>query len=126
MQKDDSYWLKVAYVAFTALVFYVSTKAINTLGIQTGWIDRYDNIFRVATPLGGVIIALLSIFFLAKDKSRHEYFLAAIGELRKVTWPSLPDTRKMTVIVCVVVGIFAVILAMFDFVWAYALNLLIS
>ena len=126
MQKDDSYWLKVVYVAFTALVFYVSTKAINTIGIQTGWVDRYDDIFKVATPLGSVLIALGAIFFLAKDKKRSEYFLASIGELRKVSWPTVADTRRMTVIVCVVVGIFAAILAVFDIIWAKALSLLIS
>lgn len=126
MQKDDSYWLKVAYVAFTALVFYVSTKAITTLGIQTGWIDRYDSIFKFLTTGGSVVIAMLSIFLLARDKKRHEYFLASIGELRKVSWPSINDTRKMTLIVCVVVGVFAVILAVFDLIWAKALGILIS
>jgi preprotein translocase subunit SecE len=65
-------------------------------------------------------------FYLGSNKERHEYFLAAIGELRKVTWPSMPDTRRMTLIVCVVVGIFAVILAIFDFVWAKMLGLLIA
>jgi len=43
-----------------------------------------------------------------------------------VTWPSMPDTRRMTLIVCVVVGIFAVILAVFDLVWAKILGLLIA
>ena len=126
MQKDDSYWLKVVYVTFTALVFYVATKAVTTIGIQTGWIDRYDSAFKFGTPLFSIVVALASVFFLAKDKKRHEYFLASIGELRKVSWPSFVDTRKMTLIVCVVVGIFAVILAIFDLIWAKALSLLIS
>ncbi len=126
MQKDDSYWLKVVYVVFTALVFYVTTQAINTIGIRTGWIDRYDYVFKFATPVGSIVVALAAVFFLAADKKRNEYFLASIGELRKVSWPSLTDTRRMTLIVCVVVGVFSAILAVFDLVWAKALSLLIS
>jgi preprotein translocase subunit SecE len=37
----------------------------------------------------------------------------------------MDDTRKMTMIVCVVVVIFSIILTVFDVVWARLLKLLI-
>lgn len=126
MSKDDSYWLKVAYVIFAALVGVVVWKASGTVGVQTGWIDRYDTVYQTASTVLSVVVALLAVWLLARDRERHDYFLAAIGELRKVTWPSLPDTRRMTIIVCVVVGIFAVILAVFDLIWAKMLGLLLT
>ena len=43
-----------------------------------------------------------------------------------MTWPSVEDTKKMTVIVVVVCAIFAVILAAFDVVWAKLFRLLLT
>jgi preprotein translocase subunit SecE len=125
MNKDDSYWLKLAYVAFAALVALAFYKAFGTLGVQAGWLDRFDW-YQPVTTAASLALGVAAAFYLGSNKERHEYFLAAIGELRKVTWPSMPDTRRMTVIVCVVVGIFAVILAIFDFIWAKMLGLLIA
>ncbi len=125
MNKDDSYWLKLAYVAFGALVALALYKAFGTVGVQTGWTDRFDWYQPVATA-ASLALGVAAAFYLGSNKDRHEYFLAAIGELRKVTWPSMPDTRRMTMIVVVVVGIFAVILAIFDFIWAKCLGLLIA
>jgi preprotein translocase SecE subunit len=125
MNKDDSYWLKLAYVAFAALVALAFYKAFGTLGVQVGWADRFDW-YQPVTTAASLALGIAAAFYLSSNKERHEYFLAAIGELRKVTWPSMPDTRRMTVIVCVVVGIFAVILAIFDFIWAKFLGLLIA
>lgn len=125
MNKDDSYWLRLAYVVFAALAALVFYKAFGTLGVETGWFDRFEWYQPVAT---GVSLALgvAAVFYLGMSKERHEYFLASIAELRKVTWPTMPDTRRMTVIVCVVVGIFAIILAIFDFIWSKFLGLLIA
>ena len=53
------------------------------------------------------------VFGLKSDKERDEYFLQAIAELRKVTWPSVAETKQKTIVVCVVVGVFAVILCGF-------------
>jgi len=40
-------------------------------------------------------------------------------ELRRVTWPSLRETRAATVAVIVASAIAAVILGLFDFVWSW-------
>ena len=126
MNKDDSYWLKVAYVLFAAIAGYTMYKATGTIGVQTGWSDRYDEWYQPAATALSVVFALVAVWFLVQNKERHAYFLAAIGELRKVSWPSLLDTRRMTLIVCVVVGIFAAILAVFDLIWAKVFALLLT
>ena len=126
MNKDDSYWLRVCYVIFAAIVGYTAWKAFGTLGVQTGWSDRFDEWYGTAAGVGAVVLAAAGVWFLVHDKERHEYFLAAIGELRKVSWPSVLDTRRMTTVVVIVVGIFAVILAIFDLIWAKIFGLLLS
>ncbi len=40
-------------------------------------------------------------------------------ELRRVTWPSLRETRAATVAVIVASAISAVVLGLFDFVWSW-------
>jgi len=44
--------------------------------------------------------------------------LEVAGELKKVTWPSLRETRAATVAVVVATFVAAIILGLFDFVWA--------
>lgn len=126
MTKDDATLLNFAYVVCAAIVAFVANQALTTLGIQTGWAERFDTWYPAAKNIGAIALGVGTTLWLRADKERHEYFLSAIGELRKVTWPSAQDTRKMTLIVCVVVGIFAVILAAFDFVWGGILKFMLT
>jgi preprotein translocase subunit SecE len=125
MSKDDATWLRVAYAAFGLLMYYVFYKALETVGIQTGWGERFEW-FAYAETLGGIALAVACTWYLMMDKERHDYLLASVGELRKVTWPTWADTKRMTVIVGIVVGIFAVILGAFDFVWSQILKRLVT
>ncbi len=45
--------------------------------------------------------------------------LEIAGELKKVTWPSLRETRAATVAVVVATAIAAVILGAFDYLWSW-------
>ena len=125
MGKDDATWLNIAYVCFAALVAFFVYQAIETTGLQTGWTERYQW-FAVGSTLGAVIVGSLMGLLIKGNPDRHNYYLAAIGELRKVAWPSWADTKRMTLIVCVVVGIFAVLLGAFDYVWAWVLKGLLA
>ena len=124
MSKDDATWLNVAYITFGALVAFFCYKGAEMVGIQTNWAEYFEWYNLVATFLG-ITLGVVFTLILKGDKDRHEYFLASIAELRKVSWPSWEDVKRMTLIVCVVVGIFAVIVSVFDIVWARTLNLLI-
>ena len=124
MAKDDAFWLNAAYIVFLLLTAYVAFKACETVGIQTGWVERFEW-FSYAVYLVSGVAGVGAAWYLRSDRDRDEYFLASIGELRKVAWPSWPDTKRMTIVVCVVVGIFAVIVGVFDVFWSRILRLLI-
>ena len=126
MPKDDATWLNICYVIVFFLAFYLGWKAINTVGIQMGWAERYDEWFPAVHNIVAIVIGVVTFVVMRSDKAKHEYYLNTIAELRKVTWPSMEDTKKMTLIVVVVVGIFGAILAVFDLFWAKALNLLLT
>ncbi len=125
MQKDDAYWLMVGYVVFFAVSAYIGFKAIEMIGIQMVWSERYEW-YKVAETLGGVTFGGLITLYVKRDKARNEYYESAISELRKVTWPTWMDVKRMTIIVCVVVAIFAVILGLFDAAWSGALKFLLT
>ena len=125
MPKDDSTWLNVCYVAFGVLLYYVATLAFGTVGVQTGWQERYEW-FPIATTAGSLVLAVGSTWALRGNKERHEYLLASIAEMRKVIWPSVEDTRKMTTVVVMVVAVFCVILTAFDMVWAKILKWMLT
>ena len=126
MKKDDATWLRICYICFGVIIAYTVMKAMNTVGIQTGWSEKYFEWFPIAAAAISVLAGIGSFWGIGKDSERHGYFLASIGELRKVSWPTAIDTRRMTIIVCVVVGVFAVILALFDIVWSKLLGILLS
>ncbi|MBP6217696.1 MAG: preprotein translocase subunit SecE [Oligoflexales bacterium] len=122
MSKDDSTWLNIAYVAFALVVAYIGFRLITAFGVNFGWSERYDEWFPTFTNLGAILIGALAAFALRSDPLRREYHLASIAEIKKVSWPTLENTKKMTLIVAVVVCIFAVILSIFDVLWSKALQ----
>ncbi len=124
MAKDDATWLNVSYVAFALLSGFFFFQAVQLVGVQTDWIEKYEWFAAAATVLAAAFGIGLTIY-LKSDKDRHEYLLSSITELRKVSWPTWADTKRMTLIVVVVCGIFAVIVGVFDVIWAKALNLLL-
>ena len=126
MPKDDATWLNVAYAILFTLSAYIGYKALYTVGISFGWVERYDSWFPAAMTVFGLVIGAVVTFVVRRNTDRHEYYLAALGEIRKVTWPTWADTKRMTLVVVVVVAVFAVILAGFDLVWGWALKSLIG
>src|SRR5688572_5068383 len=126
MSKDDATWLNISYVLFAIIVAFIAYKAIFTLGLQYGWIERYDEWFPTANNIGGILLGAAAAFWLKSDPERREYHLSVITEMRKVTWPTMESTKKMTMIVAVVVAIFSVILSIFDVAWSKVLQFIIS
>ena len=125
MTRDDASWLNICYVVFTALIGYLLFRTIETVGIQTGWGDRYDSWYPYVEYSCAIIIGVASTYWLRSSADRREYHLASIGEVKKVTWPTVPDTKRMTTVVVIVVAIFSVILSVFDLVWSHILQLIL-
>ena len=54
------------------------------------------------------------------------YFRETSGELRKVTWPTRLEARRLTTVVVVVVALTSAILGLFDFSFSRLIGLLVS
>ncbi len=49
-----------------------------------------------------------------------------VGELRKVSWPTIPEARRLTYIVLAVVGATSLLLGLLDWVFSKLVGLLVS
>jgi preprotein translocase subunit SecE len=91
-----------------ALVFaYVR---VNDFGIFGDW--------SLSTVLGFALAAIAALVVWRIPKTQTVSLEVAL-ELRRVTWPSLRETRAATVAVIVASAVSAVILGLFDFVWSW-------
>ncbi len=64
-------------------------------------------------------------FFLVRwAKNTVNYFIAAYGELKKVTWPTGKELMKNTWIVTLLIAVFTAVIFCFDTVFSYLTSLL--
>ena len=67
----------------------------------------------------GLAIAAAVGLFLWTNEKYHDTSLEIAAELRKVSWPSLPETRAATIAVIVASVIAALLLGFFDVAWQF-------
>ena len=67
----------------------------------------------------GLGIAAAAALYCWVNPRMHEISQEIVAELRKVTWPSLAETRAATVAVIVASLIAAVLLGLFDVAWQF-------
>jgi preprotein translocase subunit SecE len=70
------------------------------------------------TTIVGYAIAAIAAIVTWRNARAQRVSLEVAGELKKVTWPSMRETRAATVAVVVATFVAAIILGLFDFVWA--------
>ena len=92
----------------TALV--LSYSRVNDFALLGDW--------TLSTVVGFALAVVVAVVVWRYPKTQAVSLEIAL-ELRRVTWPSLRETRAATVAVIVASAIAAVILGVFDFVWSW-------
>jgi preprotein translocase subunit SecE len=90
----------------TALAF--SYTRLNDFTILAGW---------TLSSLIGFAVAIAAAVIVWRIPKTQKVSLEVALELKRVTWPSLRETRAATVAVVVASFIAAIILGIFDFIW---------
>ena len=54
------------------------------------------------------------------------WYRETIGELRKVAWPTIPETRRLTIIVLIVMFAMSAVLGLLDFLFSKVIALLVA
>ena len=121
MIKDDKYWVNVVYICWFVIGLYVGYQFLLTIGIHTGWIDKYSS-YEIFATLFGAVIGGLALYLYIGNPVTRKFHVSVIAELRKVKWPNMDATKKLTWVVVIVVAFFAVVLGVFDIVWSWVLK----
>jgi preprotein translocase subunit SecE len=93
---------KIAALGFSYARFNDATVLVE------GW--------TVSTAIGFVVAAALAVVIWRIPRTQTVSLEIAL-ELKRVTWPSLRETRASTVAVVVASFIAAIVLGIFDFIW---------
>ena len=126
MQKDDRTWLNICLVCLVLIASLLFWKAISFATFKL--LPAYTNEiwFNPLVILASVMFGIGVTYVLQHDANRGEFLLGSVTEVRRVSWPTWEVTRKLTMIVCVVVAFFSCVLFVFDGIWGRILHFLLS
>jgi preprotein translocase subunit SecE len=74
--------------------------------------------------IGAVVLAGIATFAAWKNEQVFALATEVTNELRKVTWPSRKETMSSTIIVIITTIVAALLLGLFDAVWAWATRMI--
>lgn len=74
---------------------------------------------RIAVVVGGLVLAIGAFAVSAHGRQLWQFVLGSRVELRKMVWPTLPETRTITLIVFVFVAVLGVFFWVIDWVLAW-------
>ena len=115
--------LVAVFYGFAAIVVGVFLEKV--LGIALSYArfnDRQVLFDMTVSDLAGYacyLAAAAAAFVLWRRPRVQEVSLEVAGELKKVTWPGLRETRAATAAVVLATFVAAVVLGIFDFVWGW-------
>jgi preprotein translocase subunit SecE len=61
-----------------------------------------------------------------KPNAIRRWWRETIGEMRKVSWPTIPDARRLTKIVLIVMAVMATLLGVLDYVFSTLITLILT
>ncbi|OFV80509.1 MAG: preprotein translocase subunit SecE [Acidobacteria bacterium RBG_16_64_8] len=111
----------VVFYVLAALALGVFLEKILGLAFSyTRWNDPavFGEDWTLTTIIGFALAATAALVVWRMPKTQT-VSLEIAGELKKVTWPTLRETRAATVAVVVATAIAAVILGAFDSLWSW-------
>ena len=120
--------LVVVHIASGLVVWYIFSEALKLLWAQMGWPNpRYFGLAEARQPiLVAVAAGVIAVGIVATNKKVQVFANEVINELRKVTWPSMKETRQTTFVVLIVTGVISTILGAWDFVFSKIIKELLS
>jgi preprotein translocase subunit SecE len=110
----------VVFFCFAALALGVFVeKLLGLVFSYARWSDPavFGDDWTLTTLLGFAVAAVAGVTAWRMPKTQT-VSLEIAGELRKVTWPTMRETRAATAAVLIATFIAAIILGVFDYIWA--------
>ena len=87
---------------------------------------QWPTVARVMSVVAGLVAGGLLFMTTVKGAQTREFLGESRFELRKVVWPTRQETTRMTWVVIAVVIIISLVLAGFDFIVKWAIELFLN
>jgi preprotein translocase subunit SecE len=116
-------WVAIFYV-LAALAFGVFLERVVALVFSYTRVNDFTFFgnWNLSSVVGFAIAAIVAVIVWRLPKTQTASLEVAL-ELRRVTWPSLRETRAATIAVIVASFIAAIVLGVFDLLWSRLSNL---
>ncbi len=124
--EDVSRYVSMAYLVGGLVVAWVFAKTSDL--IFTSLTPRANIAFAgiSLSVIVGVVLAVLLTVALWRNRRAYQWTTEVAVELSRVTWPDLDETRQSTIIVIAFSVVLALCLSLFDFVWKFATDAILS
>ena len=101
------------HLAVSAVVWFMTRSLINWLSLNFYQLRKLPGLdtWREVVP---VVIAVGVLIFLWKSAKVNQTLEEVVAELKKVTWPSVEDVKKSTVVVMICIILASGLRAIFD------------
>jgi len=114
-------WVYLSFGMFALLAVYLFSK------MSAGFIDLagFEDPIGGAVPLStiiGIVAGVVTYIVFMKHPRAEEFGMEVVKEIKKVTWPTVLETRAATIVVIILVLIISAILGFFDFAFSSATN----
>lgn len=124
-----SKWVNLIFAGVAILAFVFFDKSLKW--IWSAWSkDLIDyallGSYVTLTTALALALAIVFTFWLYRRQGTFAYLSEVVVELKKVTWPSLDETKRSTVVVIVFTILLSAYLAVFDWIWKFVTDLIIS
>jgi preprotein translocase subunit SecE len=122
---DPKRLVGIFFVLATLAIAVFLEKVLALVFSYARWSDVavFGEDWTVSTVLG-FVIAVVAAVVLWRTPKVQTTSLDIASELKKVTWPTFRETRAATVAVVIATFVAAIILGVFDYVWAKVSSLI--
>jgi preprotein translocase subunit SecE len=122
---DPKRLVGIFFVLATLAIAVFLEKVLALVFSYTRWTDVavFGEDWTLSTVLG-FVIAVVAAVVLWRTPKVQATSLDIASELKKVTWPTFRETRAATVAVVIATFVAAIILGVFDYMWAKVSSLI--
>lgn len=93
-------------------------SAISALLVAQAWEDPIVAGLATTSTVVGIVGGIVGFFILLRNAQALAFTDSVVAEMRKVAWPTKEETVNNATIVVGSALFFAILLAVYDFIWA--------
>jgi preprotein translocase subunit SecE len=115
----------MAFLVAAAVFGYIIKILMNVVANMWGPFARATAPTAIQHGVPILCGAILFLFLMFNPRIRDWAGLVVI-EISKIVWPSVKDTRSLTIVVCIIIVLCAILFSLFDLVSGHLVNFILD